>query len=280
MGATIDSVTTAVGTGAIDATHCGLVIGTTSVMATHVPSKRMDPEHGLTTAPSPLPDSWFLVAENGIGGKALDLFVNQLVYPEDGLTGARPPDAFERVLAAAADVPVGANGVMFFPWLVGSMAPGFERNQRGGFVGLGLTSDRRDMARAVLEGVALNAAWLLPHFSTLAGHEYDHVTLGGGGAASALWGDILADCFGVPVRRLADSSTTNAHGAALLALAEAGHASLGDLPGMLRVHAVHDPVADHHAAYQELLGAFVDFHDRAAPFYANLPSSFPKDLEP
>lgn len=280
MGATIDSVTTAVGTGAIDATHCGLVIGTTSVMATHVPSKRMDPEHGLTTAPSPLPHSWFLVAENGIGGKALDVFVNQLVYPDDGLTGERPHDAFERVLAAAADVPVGANGVMFFPWLVGSMAPGFERNQRGGFVGLGLTSDRRDMARAVLEGVALNAAWLLPHFSALAGHTYDHVTLGGGGAASPLWGQILADCFGVPVHRLADSSTTNAHGAALLALAEAGHATLADLPSMLRVDAVHEPVASHHAGYQDLLGAFVDFHDRAAPFYANLPSSFPKDLEP
>lgn len=280
MGATIDSVTTAVGTGAIDAAHCGLVIGTTSVIATHVSSKRMDPEHGLTTAPSPIPDTWFLVAENGIGGKALDVFVNQLVFPEDGLTGPRPADAFERVLAAAAAAPVGANGVMFFPWLVGSMAPGFERNQRGGFVGLGLTSDRRDMARAVLEGVALNAAWLLPHVSALAGHPYAQVTLGGGGAASPLWGQILADCFGVQVRRLSDSSTTNAHGAALLALAEAGHATLADLPSMLRTAEVHDPDAAHHAAYQELLGAFVDFHDRAAPFYANLPSSFTKDPEP
>src|SRR5882672_662646 len=72
-GATIDSVTSAIGTGAIDATACGLIIGTTSVMATHLPSKRHDLEHGLTSAPSPLPDSWFLVAENGIGGKALDV---------------------------------------------------------------------------------------------------------------------------------------------------------------------------------------------------------------
>ena len=35
-GATIDSVTSGVGTGAIDAASCGLIIGTTSVMATHV----------------------------------------------------------------------------------------------------------------------------------------------------------------------------------------------------------------------------------------------------
>ena len=65
-----------------------------------------------------------------------------------------------------------------------------------------------------------------------------------------------------------------------LVIAEAGHATLADLPSMLRVDAVHEPVASHHAGYQDLLGAFVDFHDRAAPFYANLPSSFPKDLEP
>jgi xylulokinase len=280
MGATIDSVTTAVGTGAVDSTRCGLVVGTTTVIATHLPSKRLDAQHGLTSAPSPLPDSWFLVAENGLGGKALDVFVNQIVFPDDGLTGPRPADAFERVLAAAAEAPVGAHGVMFFPWLIGAMAPSFERNQRGGFAGLGLTSDRRDMARAVLEGVALNAAWLLPHVSALAGHDHAQVTLGGGGAASPLWGQILADCFGVPVRRLAGSSSTNAHGAALLALAEAGHASLTDLPTMLRTAEVHDPVAAHHRTYQQLLAAFVDFHDRAAPFYANFPSSSTKDPEP
>lgn len=279
MGATIDSVTSSVGTGAIDATGCGLIIGTTSVMATHVPSKRIDHAHGLTTSPSPLPDSWFLVAENGIGGKALDVFVSNVVYPDDGLGGERPADAFDRVLDAAARVPVGANGVLFLPWLVGSMAPGYQRHQRGGFVNLGLTSDRRDMARAVLEGVAMNAAWLLPHFSALAEQQYATVTVGGGGAASPLWGQILADCFGVSVRRLADASTTNAHGAALLALAEAGHVPLADVPSMLRTAQLHEPHPTTSPFYRELLTAFVDFHDRVAPFYASLPSviHLPKD---
>ena len=272
MGATIDSVTSAVGTGAIDASGCGLIIGTTSVMATHVGSKRIDAAHGLTTAPSPVPDSWFLVAENGIGGKALDVFVNNVVYPADGLGGERPADAFERVLAAAAGVRAGANGVLFLPWLVGSMAPGYLRHQRGGFLNLGLTTDRRDMARAVLEGVALNAAWLLPHFAALAEQQYPLVTLGGGGARSPLWGQILADCFGVPVRRLADSSTTNAHGAALLAQVEAGHMRLTHVPDRLRTAELHEPQAGTAGFYRELRDAFIDFHDRSAPFYARLPA--------
>ena len=266
-GATIDSVTSSVGTGVIDADGCGLIIGTTSVMATHVSTKRMDVAHGLTTAPSPLPDSYFLVAENGIGGKALDVFVNQIVYADDGLTGAKPDDAFERVLAVAATVPPGSNGVMFFPWLVGTMAPGYDRRVRGGFANIGLTTARRDMARAVLEGVAMNAAWLLPHFAALADRTYAEVALGGGGAASPLWGQILADCFGVPVRRLANSSTTNSHGAALLALAENGHIRLADVPSIVVTAELHEPRAELQPLYRRLISAFVDHHDRIAPYY-------------
>jgi len=271
-GATIDSVTSAVGTGAIDASACGLIIGTTSVMATHVPSKRHDLEHGLTSAPSPLHDSWFLVAENGIGGKALEVFVDNVVYSGDGLGMDRPDDAFERVLAVAEQVPPGANGVMYLPWLVGSMAPGFQRRVRGGFVNLDLGSNRGDMARAVIDGVAMNAAWLLPHFSALAGATYEQVTFGGGGASSSLWGQTLADCFGVNVRRLANSRTTNAHGAALLALAETGHISIADVPALLVTAQLHEPDADAHRTYARLLASFIDFHDRTAPFYDTLNS--------
>ena len=127
------------------------------------PSSGTTCAHGLITAPSPLPDSWFLVAENGIGGKALDVFVNNVVYADDGLgvTAAR-----RRVRARARRrrrrCPPGANGVLFLPWLVGSMAPGFQRRVRGGFVNIGLDTHRRDMARAVLEGVALNAGVAAP----------------------------------------------------------------------------------------------------------------------
>lgn len=269
-GATIDSVTSSVGTGAIDASACGLIVGTTSVMATHVASKRLDAEHSLTTAPSPLPHQYFLVAENGIGGKALDVFVNNVVFPDDGLGHPAPPDAFERVLTAAAASPPGAHGVMFLPWLIGSMAPGGQRAVRGGFVNLGLTTTRTDMARAVLEGVAMNAAWLLPAFSALAANTYAEVSLGGGGAASSLWGQIMADCFGVPVRRLANPTTTNAHGAALLALSEADQLCIDDVPSMLTTAQVHEPTPGNRSHYQRILEAFVDFHERTTPFYDSL----------
>ncbi|MBI4933742.1 MAG: hypothetical protein HY828_07690 [Actinobacteria bacterium] len=271
-GATIDSVTSAIGTGAIWPDRCGFVIGTTAVMGTHMPAQRHDMAHGLTAAPSPLPQSWFLVAENGIGGKALDVFVNNIVFPDDGLGLPVDDGAYDAVLGAAAAVPAGSNGVLFLPWLVGSMAPSRDRRHRGGFVNIGLATTRADMARAVLEGVAMNAAWLLPYFSRLAGHEYDEITFGGGGARSALWGQILADACGLPVRRLAQSSCTNAHGAALLALAETGACSFADLPSFLVTEQVHEPDDAAHRLLATRTATLVDFHVRNAPFYEGFDS--------
>ena len=270
--ATIDSVTSAIGTGATDSSRCGLIIGTTTVMATHLPDKRHDLAHGLTSAPSPLADSYFLVAENGVGGKALDLLVNNIIYPNDGLGEPAPADAFERVLALAATAPCGANGVMFLPWLIGSLAPSYHSRTRAAFVNISLGSNRGDMARAVVEGVVLNAAWLLPHFSALAGSTYAEVGFGGGGAGSPLWGQCLADCFGIPVRRLADSSSTNARGAALVAMIADGRITLDDSRAMLPTAQLHDPDPAAHDVYQRLLPHFIDFHDRAAPFYDALNS--------
>ena len=266
MGATIDSVTSAVGTGAVDDTSFGLIIGTTSVMPTHLPSKRHDMEHGLTTAPSPLPGQWFLVAENGVGGKALDVFVSNMVFAPDGLGRPLSAESFDETLDVAATAPVGSNGVLFLPWLVGSMAPGSNRRARGGFVNVGLSTTRADMARAVLEGVAMNAAWLVPYFTALAGREYDEISFGGGGANSPLWGQILADALGLRVRRLANSRTTNAHGAALLALSEAGHFRLDEIRQLLTVAQVHEPDARSHDVLARHTAALIEFHQRNASF--------------
>lgn len=268
-GATVDSVTSAIGTGAIEQSNCGLVIGTTTVMATHVPSKRHDSDHGLTSAPSPLPHQWFLVAENGIGGKAFDVFVNQMVFADDGLGRSVDANSYDDVLAAAATVPCGSNGVLFLPWLVGSMAPKYNGRVRGGFANIGLASTRADMARAVLEGVAMNVAWLLPHFSALAGTTYEQITFGGGGAASALWGQLVADATGVQVRRLARPNCTNAHGAALLALYESGALTLSDLPQALETAELHDPDETSHRILAARTRSLIDFHAHSTDFYSS-----------
>ncbi len=270
---TIDSITSAVGTGALDATACSIIVGTTSVMVTHVDFKAGDVEHGVISVPSPLPGKYFVMAENGVGGKALEFLLRNVVYADDAFaTGAMPADAFERAAEAAASVRPGSGRVLFLPWLVGSMAPGRDGNVRGGFVNLTLTTSRAQLTRAVLEGVAMNFGWLLPYVAGFAGTQFREVRFGGGGAACDLWAEIMADALGVTVHQLAEPQTTNARGAAFLALERLGHIKLTDIASLLRVHRTYEPVPERVELYAELGARFIEFHERTRPFYAALNS--------
>jgi xylulokinase len=263
MPGTVDSITSAVGCGAIDASRAALMIGTTSVVATHVVAKASDLGHGITSMPSPLPYSYFVMAENGMGAKTLDVFVNRLVYADDAFgTGTAPADAYERCEAAARSVPPGAAGVLFLPWIAGSIAPAPDDDVRGGFLGITQTTTRADLARAVYEGVALNAAWLMPPFGEFTGHTYRELTFGGGGAQSDLWAQIVADACNVVVHQLADPANMNGRGAALLALVQLGHVALGDIPSLLHARASYEP--QQHDVYAPLI-------ERLAAAHAGIP---------
>ena len=71
-------------------------------------------------------------------------------------------------------------GVIFAPWLKGERSPVDDRHLRGSFVNVSLATTRVSMARAVLEGVAYNARWLLE--AKFAGRPLDGLRILGGGA--------------------------------------------------------------------------------------------------
>ncbi|MEZ5258886.1 MAG: hypothetical protein R2705_18930 [Ilumatobacteraceae bacterium] len=138
---TLDSITSAVGTGAVSPDVISLVIGTTSVIVSHVPERSADLDHAIGAVPSPVDGSYFVMAENGVGGKALDVALRQWFLAEDTLSDVPfPADAFERAERLAGSAPAGANGTMFFPWLAGSISPAPNDDVRGGFTNLGLTT--------------------------------------------------------------------------------------------------------------------------------------------
>jgi xylulokinase len=196
------------------------------------------------------------MAENGVGGRALESWLR--------ITG----DSFEQAERDASAI--ATTDVLYLPWLTGSLAPSSDIRTRGGFVNLGTETTRAEMTRAVYEGVALNAAWLLPHVAALAGQQWDAVRFGGGGASSPFWAQVLADALGVRVDRLARPRTTNARGAAFLALAQLGHLAIDDIPNLVDVAQAHEPDAAAHERATARLEHFIDFHERNRGFYAAL----------
>lgn len=147
--------------------------------------------------------------------------VDWLAHEMFGLDPARRREALAALEAEAAASPVGAGGVMLVPYWQGCQTPHWDSAARGIVAGLSGSTRRGDVFRALLEGIALDLAHAMQRAAAATGVVTDHVVAIGGGAASDLWLQILADALAVPLRR---SLTTEASslGAAMAAAKGAG----------------------------------------------------------
>src|SRR5262245_3741294 len=138
-----DSHAGALATGAATAGRAGVMIGTTSVLLDTTTDKRpTDLDHEVLSMPSPLDGQYLVWAENGLGGKALEHVLEHFVYAVDDLGDHGGIEHFERLDAVLHSVPAGAGGVLFLPWLAGSLSPKADPTMRGGFVNLSIDTRR------------------------------------------------------------------------------------------------------------------------------------------
>lgn len=164
--------------------------------------------------------------------------------------------SIDDVIAAAADSPPGANGVMFAPHLLGERAPLWDADVRGWFLGLSAGSGFADLSRAVLEGIACSARELMDAVDVAASVPSTVATLSGGGSQSPLWCQIVADVTGREMRRSVEKDTAVV-GAAVFAAAVDTGADPWDASRRLVVHdAVFEPSADNSACYEELYALY------------------------
>ena len=150
-----------------------------------------------TAQVSRMPDGAYLVeAGLSVAGAALDWLAS--------LTGRTA----DELVAAAVAIPPGADGLLAFPWLHGARAPWWQPDARAAFTGLTAAHGPPELARALLEGIALDATRSVELVSPTAGT----VMLAGAGARNATWAAILAALTGRPVtrRRLDDAASVGA----------------------------------------------------------------------
>ena len=179
-----------------------------------------------------------------------------------------PASAYERIDAEAAMAPVGANGVMFHPYLQGERCPYWDANLRASFTGVSISSTRGDFCRALMEGVAFS---LRDCFRTLEEMALPakRIFLIGGGARSRLWSEIVANVFDRPVAVPEPGDAS--FGAALLAGVGAG--VFPDVreavARCLRIGRTISPDPAAAAGYAKLFARYRAIHDALAPVYAS-----------
>jgi xylulokinase len=205
------------------------------------------------------------VADNHeTGGRALE-WVRDALFGEVG-----DAVSYDELTALAAGAPPGSNGVLFTPWLAGERSPVDDRNARGGFHNLSLSSSRADMVRAVLEGVAYNSRWLHEAVERFAGRRLDPIRVVGGGASSPLWCQIHADVMDRTIERVAEPLHANLRGAALLAGMALGHIHRVQVRDLVPVAGVHRPQPGLRERYDHLYQAFPKLYRAQKPVFARL----------
>jgi len=230
-----DQAANAVGVGAAEPGTGALSVGTSGVVFVPTGSPAIEPEGRLHAFCHSVPGAWHLM------GVMLSA-AGSLRWLRDAIA---PGTGYDALVAEAATVPPGSEGLVFLPYLSGERTPHPDPLARGAFVGLTVRHGRGHLARAVLEGVAFG---LRDGLDLMRGTGVGNVTelrASGGGTRSELWRQILADVLDATIATTATAEGAAA-GAAILAAVGAGW--YPDVPtatqAMVRVVQRTDPGPD------------------------------------
>ncbi len=141
--------------------------------------------------------TYITVPTTTTGGGTLRYLRDQFSALEVEREKAGGPDVYDVLNEQAAAVPLGAEGLLFLPYLMGERTPIWDVNARGVLFGLSLNHTKGHVVRAAMEGVAFA---LYHSFETLAaaGLRVNYpLVLNEGGAKSTLWRRIITDVFDV-----------------------------------------------------------------------------------
>ena len=205
-----DQAAGATGMGIVTPGAVSATIGTSGVVFAATDRPALDAKGRLHTFCHAVPGRWHVMGVTQAAGLSLRWFRDRFgAGADDGR------DPYERLTAEAAKVPVGADGLLWAPYLMGERTPHLDPNARGALIGLTASHTRGHVVRAILEGVAFSLRDSFTLFSEM-NVPVTRIRLGGGGARSPLWRQIQADVYGHEVE-IVEAEEGAAYGAAILA---------------------------------------------------------------
>lgn len=219
-----DAPAAALGAGVVSAETLFLTLSTGAQVLVPTNEVVIDPAGRLHTfcaasEPGGPEAAWYQMGATLAAGLALR-------WLRDNIFGLDAEDALEAMTDWAANVLPGSNGLVVVPYLLGERTPHMDPSARGVIVGLTAAHGRGELVRATMEGVVFACR---EAFTALQenGATPRRIVVAGGGSRSALWLQIIADVFGLPVQPL-KTADQSAIGAAMLAAIGTGEVSFNE----------------------------------------------------
>ena len=220
VGGAGDNAAAAVGSGIVTVGKAFTTIGTSGVVFAHTDEPVLDRRGRVHTFCCAVPGKWHVMGVTQAAGLSLKWFRDNFCSAEVETARLMGIDPYVLMDKEAENSPLGANGLLYMPYLMGERTPHLDSECRGAFIGLSAAHSRGDMIRAVMEGVAFSLLDCEEIFSEM-GIKINEMYACGGGGRSKVWRGMLADMYGCKVKTL-KSSEGAALGAAILAATGAG----------------------------------------------------------
>lgn len=209
VGGAGDNAAAAVGTGVVEDGKAFTTIGTSGVVFAHTDKLAIDPQGRVHTFCCAVPGAWHVMGVTQAAGLSLKWYRDNFCDAEKQAAQQMGVDPYDLMNKEAAQSPIGANKLIYAPYLMGERTPHLDADCRGMFFGLSAMHTRRDLLRAVMEGVSYSLRDCLGVLNEMGVNPEQMLACGGGGK-SPLWRQMLADVFNCPV-----ATTVNTEGPAL-----------------------------------------------------------------
>lgn len=203
-------------------------------------------------------------------GLSLKWFRDNFCMAEKEAAALMGEDPYNLMNKQAAQSPIGANKLLYAPYLMGERTPHLDADCRGMFFGLSAMHTRRDLLRAVMEGVTYSLKDCLNVLAEM-GVAPETMLACGGGGKSPLWRQMLADVFQMPV-----ATTVNTEGPALgvAILAGVGAGLYASVPeacrAMIHVNPAQNPIAENVPQYEKVYALYTKLYKANKGLYKEL----------
>lgn len=265
-----DNAAAAVGVGVVEDNKAFTTVGSSGVVYAHTSEMNTDPKGRVHTFCSAVPGEWHVMGVTQAAGLSLKWFCETFCEKEKRQATEEGVDTYYIMDKEAEDSPIGCNKLIYLPYLMGERTPHLDPDCRGVFFGLSAVHQKKDMIRAVMEGVSYSLKDCLEILKEMK-IEVSDMTACGGGGSSKLWQGMLSDIYNCPVKACT-AKEGPALGAAVLAGVSAGvYSSVKEAcKRIIDFHPAVEPRIENYRKYQEFYKIYRSLYPNLKNIYKNL----------
>jgi xylulokinase len=270
VGGAGDNAAAAVGTGTVVDGKAFVTIGTSGVVFAHTSKLSIDPKGRVHTFCCAVPNAWHVMGVTQAAGFSLKWFRDNFCHEEMITADGMGKDPYYLMDKQAERIPIGAERLLYLPYLNGERTPHLDPDARGVFFGLSAMHTRQHLLRAVMEGVTYSQRDSVEVLRGMGVNISEMLACGGGGS-SPLWRQMLADTFNCPVKTVV-SKEGPALGVAILAGVGTGiYKSVEEgCKAVIKLNPAQNPIAENVPQYEKYYEMYTKIYPALKNAYKDL----------